>query len=274
MVDKAEAYRRLREQYASDAAGSLRGADDLEDLNYATSFALYKEMPPVWQMSHADRAALLMVLQLTKPKVVVEIGTRYGGSTLTAAEYADKVYTIDVDPKAAARCSFKDNIEVVIGDSKQELPKLLKRIDGFDLAIVDGDHSRHGVLTDANVLVSARPDRQCWVLMHDSFNPECRAGILAVDWRKPWVWQVEIDFTVGELNAGGRPRGMWGGFALAELGPEDRPHPLRINENAQATFHAAKSTIPSEKSTIPSARVPKLLKRGIQKARRIARLRP
>jgi hypothetical protein len=67
---------------------------------------------------------------------------------------------------------------------------------------------------------------------------------------------------------------MWGGFALAELRPEDRPHPLHINENDEALFRAAQSSMmafnAAQSSMMAFNKVSRFLKRGIRKVGRMA----
>ena len=44
----------------------------------------------------------------------------------------------------------------------------------FDLAIIDADHSKNAVFNDVTGIL---PHSEV-ILMHDSFNPECRKGML------------------------------------------------------------------------------------------------
>jgi hypothetical protein len=62
------------------------------------------------------------------------------------------------------------------------------------------------------------------VILHDSFNPECRQGMLEANWAmSPYVYSVEIDFVSGVFQS--QPehyREMWGGLAVAQLQPHER----------------------------------------------------
>lgn len=73
----------------------------------------------------------------------IETGTYKGGTTFWAANYFKKVYTIEIDEglsrMTASRPNCPSNIEFIIGDSKVELPELMKnRIEGSCLFWLDG----------------------------------------------------------------------------------------------------------------------------------------
>ncbi|MCS6783009.1 MAG: hypothetical protein RMI89_05585 [Gloeomargarita sp. SKYBB_i_bin120] len=74
-------------------------------------------------------------------------------------------------------------MEFWVGDSKLLLPALLNHItsQGEPLAfvLIDGDHSTEAVKTDINLfLAHYRPIVPLYLLMHDTFYPPCRQGIL------------------------------------------------------------------------------------------------
>jgi len=77
------------------------------------------------------------------------------------------------------------------------------------------------------------------IVMHDSFNPECREGLRAANWEaNPHVQFVELDFTAGQVST--QPESAdqrWGGLALAMMTPEKRTGPLRITGRADRTIH-------------------------------------
>ena len=86
--------------------------------------------------------------------------------------------------------------------------------------------------------------RPLYVVMHDSFNPECRRGMKEAPWEtNPHVHAVELDFVVGMLCGNDEPpgyeRAMWCGLGLALFFPERRVGQLRIHEREAAHFQAA-----------------------------------
>ena len=53
-------------------------------------------------MSPAEQAALVFLLEHLRPKVAIEIGTRFGGSLEVLEQFCERVYSLDVDPGAPA----------------------------------------------------------------------------------------------------------------------------------------------------------------------------
>jgi len=114
-----------------------------------------------------------------------------------------------------------------------------------DFVLIDGDHSAEGIKRDVELLLSYVPMKPLFVMMHDSFNPECRRGMLEVDWEKsPYVQWVDIDFIPGRLIDDGGPTSgeMRGGLALAYLIPTARQGPLDLNCSARVMYEIAKNS--------------------------------
>lgn len=217
-----------------------------------------------WMMSPAEQVALIFILEHLRPKVAIEIGTWYGGSLQVLAKFCDLVYSIDNDPEVPRRLAGRfSNVEYLVGPSDQVLPPLLDRLqrEGAELgfALVDGDHSADGVRGDIDHLLCFRPAVPFYIVMHDSFNPECRLGLRQAKWSENrHVHAVELDFVSGTVNPAPAFRDeLWGGLAMAILLPGERRGRFEITARAERTQKVA--------TTAPWRA---LLAQGIDKAKR------
>jgi len=209
----------------------------------------FPEYPLPWEMSVAERFALTGLLARWQPSVVLEIGTHYGGSLQVLAAAGRRVYSIDLDPTVAlALRSPFPQVEFLTGPSAAQIPRLLaalqQRGEDLEFVLVDGDHSAAGVKVDIEALLQYCPRKSLRILLHDSFNPDCRAGIRSADWAGcPHVHAVELDFVPGTFHAaaqgGAFARSLWGGFALAELQPEPRRGGLVVTAGQEALHRLA-----------------------------------
>lgn len=203
-----------------------------------------------WQMSHSERLALMALLHRYNPEVCIEVGTFRGGSLSLIAQYAKKVFSIDIDPTIPERYAHLSNVHFLTGRSSELLPSLLKELNesglGVDLVLIDGDHSKDGVMGDLNILLAYQPIRPLSVLMHDSFNPECRAGMLQANWHgSKYLHFADLDFVPGRLieHGGGGHGEMWGGLSLLMFLPQPRKGPPTIQRSANMMHEAIKSTL-------------------------------
>jgi SAM-dependent methyltransferase len=209
---------------------------------------LFDDLPLHWQMTRWDKFGFVSILEAAKPKLAIEIGTYNGGSLQVISKYADRVYSIDTDPSLRKRLQFS-NVDYLTGDSRQILPGLLQSLEGKELGfvLIDGDHSAEGVRTDINNVLHYRPNRPIFVVVHDSFNPDCRKGILLADWTDcDFVHYVEVDFVPGvyhfEPFDTAPPGSMFGGLCLAIMRPEPRTAPLTIYHSQKGLFDAVFAT--------------------------------
>lgn len=182
-----------------------------------------------WQMMPAERLALIALLDFLRPRCSLEVGSKYGGSLAILSHYSTRVISLDIDESVPQRLAHFTNAEFVIGKSQETLPGVLAELEQSDtalqFALIDGDHTTRGVRQDCECFLAYRPRSTLYVLMHDSFNPDVREGIRGVRWdRWPYVQAVELDFVPGIVfgDHTALHRQMWGGFALAVLGPEKR----------------------------------------------------
>jgi hypothetical protein len=200
------------------------------------------------QMTTCEILALDKILEFLSPQRALEIGTYRGGSLRVLSRFCRHVDSIDIDPSIPVRLGHLfSNVTFHIGKSADLLPCVLRAASeacnpvGF--VLIDGDHSSEGVRRDINALLSVPPSCEMVVLMHDAFNPDCRAGILSANWQLcPHVHDVEIDYIPGVYHQQAydtaAARTMWGGFACALLKPEPRQGDLLISQRQQGLFEA------------------------------------
>ena len=227
-----------------------------------------------WQMLDSERSTLSAMLASLKPRCAIEVGVYRAGSLGVLAAHCAKVYALDIDPGcAAANASRFPNVEFITGPSAQTLPALFERLqesgEPVEFVLIDADHTAAGVRGDVESVLRYRPTkRPLYVVMHDSFNPECRRGMKEAPWEtNPHVLAVELDFVVGMLCGKDEPpgyeRAMWCGLGLAIFFPERRVGQLRIHEREAAHFQAAlrHSRYWSEKWWNPRFSVPRAARR-------------
>lgn len=115
---------------------------------------------------------------LIRPRLVAEVGTNFGVSSIVMARAMKdmgsegRIYTVDVNERAievarkqAAEAGMADVIEFIHGDVHR-LPHF-----NFDLAFIDGDHSYAAAKQD----IAALYLRSRIILVHDAFQyPDVR----------------------------------------------------------------------------------------------------
>jgi hypothetical protein len=200
------------------------------------------------QMTTCEQIAIQHILAELRPQRAVEVGTYKGGSLQVLAHFCKQVECIDIDPAVADALGPRfSNVTFHTGNSAELLPSALRAAseacDPVGFVLIDGDHSTEGVRRDINALLSVPPSCELVVLMHDAFNPDCRAGILTANWHgSPYVHEVEIDYIPGVYHQHAydtaTARTMWGGFACALLKPEPRQGELVISQRQQGLFEA------------------------------------
>lgn len=190
------------------------------------------DMALEWQMSRAEKYCLINLLQSIKPEVSIEIGTFKGGSLQVLNNLSKNVYSLDISnsPKVFLAAKFP-NVNFRVGDSYLILPKLFEEIekDNKKLAfiLVDGDHSTKAVKRDIQAILSYPHKNPITILLHDSFNPQSRAGIKAINYTVyPQVTYVELDYIAGSFWHNNTFREMWGGFAMIQIDPANLKPPL------------------------------------------------
>jgi hypothetical protein len=198
-----------------------------------------------WYMTRNERYCFAKLLEKIKPKVAIEIGSFDGGSLQVISRYSEKVYAIDIDVTLQDRLKGKfNNVTFLIGDSKEILPKLLEELkaknESLEFALIDGDHSEMGVKADIENMIRYIPPHSLNILLHDSFNPECRRGMKAVNYKEnKHVHYVELDYITGVFEPNGLKKEMWGGFGHIVLLNEERQNNLEIQESQKKLYDLA-----------------------------------
>lgn len=202
-----------------------------------------------WQMARWERFSLDCILSNLKPSTSIEIGTYYGGSLAILARHSERVFAIDCDTDVPSRLNLHEynNVSIINSASPSALKNLLTQDnllpDGPDFILIDGDHSKKGVQADLSCLVSYVPQKPLLVLLHDSFNPECRNGILEspLEENKHLLY-CDVDFVPGSYHHDGfdqaEPGSMWGGFACLIFDSGVRSGPLEIRQSQRYMYEA------------------------------------
>ena len=178
-----------------------------------------------WQMSRAEKYALFLVLETLQPEVSIEIGTFQGGSLQVISHFSKEVYSLDISKAPAKLLSpLYSNVHFKIGNSYEILAGLFAEIEKagkkLEFILVDGDHSKKGVQKDLEAILNYPHQNKITILMHDSFNPQCRAGMQAVDFKAyPSVEYVELDYITGSHSPNANFWEMWGGLGMIQINP-------------------------------------------------------
>jgi predicted O-methyltransferase YrrM len=172
-----------------------------------------------WQMSPSERAALKGLLGDCRPATAIEIGMGSGGSLRRIAAVAGRVHALDLAEPPADLAALP-NVTFHTGDSHELLPGLLAELaeagTNADFVLVDGDHTGKGVRRDLEDLLASSAVEDTLIVLHDTANPEVRAGLDAIDYaaRQKVSW-VDLDWLPGFMFRDGPSRDeAWGGLAI------------------------------------------------------------
>lgn len=161
---------------------------------------------PDWLMSAREKLGLIGLLHCLKPKRVLELGYHRGGATKWLSEFSEQVITVDVNEFVADAPNLFNNVEAWNCPTLEAASRIKKENLLFDLAIIDADHSRLAVSADINGII----EHSDIILMHDSFNPDCRKGMLdALQNQKSHAYYLDFIPSVSKMD------GLWGGLAIA-----------------------------------------------------------
>jgi hypothetical protein len=161
---------------------------------------------PDWLMSTREKLGLIGLLHCLKPKKVLELGYHRGGATKWLAKFSEKVITVDVNEFVSDAPNQFHNVEAWNCPTLEAASRIKKEKLFFDLAIIDADHSRKAVSADINGII----EHSGIILMHDSFNPDCRKGMVDA-LKKQDSHAYYLDF----IPSVSKNDGLWGGLAIA-----------------------------------------------------------
>lgn len=204
------------------------------------------DFPLEWSMTRNEKFCFIKLLEILKPEVAIEIGVDQGGSLQVMSKYAEKVYAIEIDKSKVERLQGKfNNVEFLVGDSKTIIPQLLDTIQkegkSLEFALIDGDHSEKGVKADIENLIKYIPLKSLNIILHDSFNPDCRKGMTSVNYTtNKHVHYVELDYISGTFEPDGQKNEMWGGLGHIVLLKEERTKHLDVNQSQERLFNITK----------------------------------
>ncbi len=201
-----------------------------------------------WQMTRCERLIMVQILKSLTPSLAIEIGTHKGGSLQVIADYSDRVLSLDLDAELKNTLGSRfPNVEFISGDSRETLPAIIDDLNtkqqSPEFVLVDGDHSETGVRSDVNLILQIQPRQPMVILMHDSFNPNCRRGMLTAAWEAcPFVQSVDIDFIPGLYAASSydtaEAGSMWSGLGCAILTPQRRQGEVAVRQSQEKVFEA------------------------------------
>ena len=161
---------------------------------------------PDWLMSAREKLGLIGLLHCLKQKRVLELGYHRGGATKWLSEFSEQVITVDVNEFVADAPNLFNNVEAWNCPTLEAASRIKKENLFFDLAIIDADHSRKSVCADIKGIIN----HSDIILMHDSFNPDCRKGMIdALKNQKSHAYYLDFIPSVSKND------GLWGGLAIA-----------------------------------------------------------
>jgi methyltransferase family protein len=188
----------------------------------------------LWAIAPGERAALVGVLALLRPRLAVEIGFGQGGSLERISAFSEAVHAFDLTRPPRVTPERFPNVTFHIGDSHELLPGVLEQLAGearnIDFAFVDGDHTAEGVRRDLEDLLASPSTARTVIVLHDTLNPRVRAGLEHVDYDSfDKVSLVDLDFVPGGVIREGEKSGeLWCGLGVVVTGwelPEDELWP-------------------------------------------------
>ena len=188
---------------------------------------------PEWQMMFGERAALEGLLSTLRPALSIEIGTAEGGSLRRIAAHSEEVHAFDLDLSRVEGLGA-GKVHLHEGDSSELLPGVLAEFAAqgrsLDFALVDGSHTTEGVRADVSALLGSPVAAGATIMLHDTMNPEVRAGIeQAASDHEDVQASIDLDFVPGFLTLDPPfETELWGGLGLLLIGANQELGPRRV----------------------------------------------
>lgn len=157
-----------------------------------------------WMMNPAERLALIGLLNVVRPKQALEIGHGFGGCTRVLSRFAARVHTVDVHERVLAAARDLPNVTAWHLPSQEAFARFAAEGTRFDFCLLDGDHSAAMAYYDLTAAVALAEV----IVMHDTGNPECRAGYARALAEKDVYGN--LDWIDGRIQADG----PWGGLGI------------------------------------------------------------
>lgn len=103
------------------------------------------DLPPMWKLA-ADLERYEVALEISTPEVVVEVGTKWGGSACWFRRFGVEVITVDIDPWSSRKIRARrpEGIHWVTGSSTDPavFNQVRELVAGRDcLVTLDGEHA-------------------------------------------------------------------------------------------------------------------------------------
>jgi predicted O-methyltransferase YrrM len=178
---------------------------------------------PAWLSMH-ERVLLYGLVAGLQPQRVLEVGTFQGGSTLIMCAALDDlgagtIVCVDPDPRVAPEHweAVQHRATMVAEGSPEALGRAAEiAAGGFDLAFIDGDHSKLGVERDIEATLPTLSD-EAHLLFHDANYSEIREALDEAVARHPGELSdaglVSVDASPHVSDADGKEV-LWGGLRL------------------------------------------------------------
>ena len=160
--------------------------------------------PQHWMMGSNERFTIVGILELLRPPLAIELGFAEGGCTEYLSKYSKKVYTIDTDQNVLKVSELFDNVIPLNMTTEKAFQIFSQKKMKFDFCVIDADHTTEGAFRDLRGAMKIADI----IIMHDTSNPQCRAGYkLAMQGKDVYF---DLDLLEGHIQTDG----LWGGLGI------------------------------------------------------------